>query len=152
MRLPGFTNFPSAQKRARRREEAKAVVETARRCTYTLDELAASFAPPAAAARSPLLNAIAGGLSGSVGGSGWFNQLTPEDKNACLAEMLRVPAVVRLADTSDGDPSPNWRTVLAACARSEAPDAYRLAQVWAETSARFDPNDFDRRWNSYANS
>lgn len=152
MRLPGFTNYPSAQKRARGRDEAKAVVEAASQCTYTLDELAARFAPPASAARSPLLDAIAGGLSGSVGGSGWFNQLKPEDKNTCLAEMLRQPAVVRLADSEDGAPSPNWRTVLAACARSGAPDAYRLAQVWAETSARFNPNDFDRRWNSYANS
>lgn len=149
MRLPGFTNHPTPQKAARGRQAAKVVVETAPGCTYALEELAAEFTPPAAAARPSMFDALAGGLSSSPGGPGWFDRLSPADKNACLADMLRVPAVIALADTSDGDPSPNWRTVIASCARSGAPDAYALARKWAETSSRFEPNDFDSRWASY---
>lgn len=80
----------------------------------------------------------------------WFDRLALDDKNACLAAMLQVPAVVALADLSDDAPSPNWRTVVAACARSGAPDAYGLCRTWAQTSSRFDPDDFDSRWRSYA--
>lgn len=79
----------------------------------------------------------------------WFDRLSPADKNACLAEMLRVPGVLALADTSDGDPSPNWRTIVAACARSNASDAYGACREWAQTSPRFDPDNFDLRWRSY---
>ncbi len=80
----------------------------------------------------------------------WFDRLTPDDKNACLAAMLQVPAVIALADTPDNAPSPNWRTVVAACVRSGAPDAYNLCRAWAQTSPRFDPDNFDLRWGSYA--
>jgi hypothetical protein len=80
----------------------------------------------------------------------WFERLSPEAKDACLAKMLQVPAVIALADTCDETPSPNWRTVLAACVRSGAPDAYSLCRAWAQTSERFDPDDFDVRWRSYA--
>lgn len=80
----------------------------------------------------------------------WFDRLSPDDKNACLAAMLQVPAVIALADTSDSTPSPNWRTVVAACARSGAPDAYNLCRAWAATSPRFAPDDFDLRWRSYS--
>ncbi len=149
MRLPGFINHPTPQKAARGRQAAKVVVETAPECTYTLEELAAEFTPPAATARPSVFDALAGGLSSSPGGPGWFDRLSPVDKNACLADMLRVPAVIALADTSDGDPSPNWRTIVASCARSGAPDAYALARNWAETSSRFEHSDFDSRWASY---
>jgi hypothetical protein len=149
MRLPGFINHPTSQKRAQGREAARVVVEAALGHTYALGELAAHFAPTPTASCSSVLDDLAGGLSG---GPGWFEQLSPEDKNACLAEMLQVPAVIALADTSDGAPSPNWRTVLAACSRSGAPDAYRLTRDWAATSPRFNADDFDRRWRSYANS
>jgi hypothetical protein len=81
----------------------------------------------------------------------WFDRLPPEDQNACLSEMLQVPVVAALADTSDSAPQPNWRTILAACARSGAPDAYSLCRSWAQTSSRFDTADFDGRWRSYAN-
>lgn len=83
-------------------------------------------------------------------GDHWFDRLAPDDKNACLAAMLQLPAVLTLADTPDDAPSPNWRTVVAACVRSGAPDAYNLCRDWAQTSPRFDPDDFDRRWSSYA--
>lgn len=80
----------------------------------------------------------------------WFERLSSDDKNACLAEILRVPIVMALADTLDNAPSPNWRTVLAACARSGAPDAENLCRAWAKTSPRFGSLDFEARWRSYA--
>ena len=83
-------------------------------------------------------------------GDNWFDRLSLDDRNACLAAMLQEPAVIALADTPDDAPSPNWRTILAACVRSGAPDAYKLGRNWAQTSPRFDPDDFDLRWGSYA--
>lgn len=83
-------------------------------------------------------------------GDHWFARLSPDDKNACLAAMLQVPAVIALADTLDEAPSPNWRTVLAACVRSGAPNAENLCRAWAQTSQRYRPDDFDSRWGSYA--
>lgn len=83
-------------------------------------------------------------------GDNWFDRLSLDDKNACLAEMLQLPAVIDLADTPDDAPSPNWRTVLAGCVRSDAPDAYNLCRAWAQTSERFDPDNFNVRWRSYA--
>jgi hypothetical protein len=83
-------------------------------------------------------------------GDHWFDRLSPDDKNASLAAMLQLPAVIALADTPDDAPSPNWRTVLAACVRSGAPDAYSRCRAWAQTSPRFDPDNFDLRWRSYA--
>ena len=79
----------------------------------------------------------------------WFGRLSAEDKDACLAAMLHIPAVIALADTPDDAPSPNWRTVLAACARSGAPNAKALCRDWAATSGLYDPGDFERRWESY---
>lgn len=83
-------------------------------------------------------------------GDNWFNRLSPDDKNACLTEMLQIPAVIALADMPDEAPSPNWRTILAACVRSGAPDAYSRCRAWAQTSTRFDSDNFDVRWGSYA--
>lgn len=81
----------------------------------------------------------------------WFDRLAPEDKNACLEEMLKTPAVVALADTDDDSPEPNWRTIMAASARSGAPNAKSLCRDWAQTSSRFEPDDFESRWRSYTN-
>lgn len=149
MRLPGFINWPSASKQAAGRSPAMARVMTASDRRYTLPELAEAFTLSASAPKlqSPISDAITGGLVKAH----WFDQLRPEAKDACLAEMLAVPSVAALADTSDGDPAPNWRTVLAACARSGAPKAYDTCRAWAETSARFSSQDFDARWRSYAN-
>ena len=83
-------------------------------------------------------------------GDNWYERLSPEGKQACLSDLLQDPAVIALADTHDETPAPNWRTVLAACVRSGAPDAYSLCLAWAQTSQRFDPGDFDARWRSYA--
>lgn len=154
MRLPGFINHPTPKKAAAGRTAAKAQVETATGNTFTLNDLAAAFIiPPATATKARSLNDdLAGGLSGHSSGFSWFDLLSPADKSACLASMLQAPAVAALADTSDGDPSPNWRTVLAACARSGAPDAYALCRAYLATSDRFDPRDFERRWSSYANA
>lgn len=146
MRLPGFINHPTPQKAALGRQAANVMVEAASGQTHTLEELTGHFAPQPIAAPPLLSDALVGGITS---GSTWFDRLSPQDKNACLADMLRVPAVLKLADTSDGDPSPNWRTIVASCARSGAPDAYALARNWAESSSRFEPSDFDSRWASY---
>lgn len=98
--------------------------------------------------------AVEGGVSGNLVSASlsnhWFNLLSPDDKNGCLEAMLRLPAIIALADTPDDAPSPNWRTIVAACVRSGAPDAYTLCRTWAQTSARFDADNFDVRWGSYA--
>jgi hypothetical protein len=83
-------------------------------------------------------------------GDNWFDRLSPDDKNACLAEMLQLPAVIALADLPDEAPSPNWRTVVAACVRSGASNAEDQCRSWAQTSERYRPDNFDVRWRSYA--
>lgn len=108
--------------------------------------LAGAAPPPPAAGIADLPGNLVFGQSGDH----WFDRLSPDDKNACLAAMLQVPAVIALADMPDDAPSPNWRTVVAACVRSGAPDAYNLCRAWAATSPRFDPDDFDLRWRSYS--
>lgn len=113
------------------------------------------FPPRARLAGTPLSTTVTSGLDFpsnleiEASSDRWFDRLSPDDKNACLAAMLQVPAVLALADTLDEAPSPNWRTVLAACARSGSPDAESLCRAWAQTSKRFDPDDFDSRWRSY---
>lgn len=153
MRLPGFTNWPNAKKRAAGRQPAKAQVLAAFGRRYSLDELAEAFRVGGAASwRAEGVAAINSDLMGGMATKHWFDRLSPKDKDACLAEMLRVPAVVALADTSDAAPSPNWRTVLAAAARSGAPNAYHLARAWAQTSPRFDAATFGTRFRSYLNA
>lgn len=107
----------------------------------------------AGASPTPPVTSVAdlpGNLVFGQTGDHWFDRLSSDDKNACVAAMLQVPAVIALADTPDDAPSPNWRTVVAACVRSGAPDAYNLCRAWAQTSPRFDPDNFDLRWRSYA--
>lgn len=88
-------------------------------------------------------------VSFDTSSANWFDRLAPADKNACLAEILQLSAIIALADTSDTAPAPNWRTVMAACTRSGAPNAYGLCRAWAQTSKRFDADNFDLRWRSY---
>ncbi len=149
MRMPGFVNWPNAKKRATGRKPVKAKVLSASGRTYSLAELAHAFVLPATIASVVAPATLNGDLSGGRATAHWFDGLAPDDKNACLAEMLQVPDVVALADTSDGASPPNWRTVLAACARSGAPNAYALCRAWAQASSRFDPRDFDNRYRSY---
>jgi hypothetical protein len=149
MRLPGFTNWPNAKKRAAGREPAKAKVLAASARRYSLGELAHAFVKAPTAGTTTARANVNADLSGGLAAPPWFNTLSPDDQNACLAEMLHLPNVVALADTSDGAPAPNWRTIMAACARSGAPDAYNLCRAWAQTSPRFDPRDFDTRYRSY---
>ena len=149
MRMPGFVNWPNAKKRAAGREPVKAKVLAASGQRYSLVELANAFAGEKAGAPVMASTNINADLSGGLATAHWFDSLPPDAKNACLAEMLQVPNVVALADTPDGAPSPNWRTVLAACARSGAPDASALCLAWAQTSPRFNPRDFDTRYRSY---
>lgn len=110
------------------------------------------FSQPAVPLAQPIKGAasLPSNLVSGVFSENWFDRLSPDDKRSCLAEMLQVPAVIALADTPDDAPSPNWRTVVAACVRSNTPDAYSLCCAWAQTSKRFDPDNFDLRWRSYA--
>lgn len=101
-------------------------------------------------APSAPMTALSSNLVSGTGGDRWFARLSPDDQDSCIAQMLQVPSVVALADTSDSAPSPNWRTVLAACARSGAPNAKTLCREWAQTSGRFNAGDFDDRWESFA--
>lgn len=105
-----------------------------------------------APAPSPVVGVpdLPGNLEFGQTGDHWFDRLAPDDKNACLTAMLQVPAVIALADMPDDARSPNWRTVVAACVRSGASDAYSLCRAWAETSDRFEPENFEVRWRSYS--
>ena len=147
MRLPGFMNWPNKKKRAAGREPAKATVYAASGRHYSLAELSTAFLKTNPQRTARLV--VNSDLTGVTVPDHWFSRLSPDERNACLAEMLKVPSVAALADTSDAAPPPNWRTVLAACARSNAPNAYSLCQAWAQTSPRFDPQDFESRYGSY---
>ncbi len=148
MRLPGLVNWPNAKKQAAGRKPIKAKVLAATGRRYAITELAHAFVRSSSRPSTASASLNADLSSGQVV-TPWFKSLTADDQNACLAEMLGLPNVLALADTSDGAPSPNWRTIMAACARSGAPDAYALCRKWAETSSRFDPSDFDTRYRSF---
>lgn len=149
MRLPGLMNWPNAKKQAVGREPIKARVLAGSERRYAMTELANAFVKTATPKQTGASASMNADLSGGLGATPWFNTLSAGDQNACLAEMLSLPNVVSLADTSDGARTPNWRTVMAACARSGAPDAYALCREWAKTSSRFDPRDFDARYRSF---
>ena len=150
MRMPGFVNHPTAKKLAAGRVAIKAKVLVASGRRYKLAELAEAFALPATPKPAQEYAGLNADLSGGLTTDRWFDRLPAEDKNACLAEMLGVPAVVALANTSDGATEPNWRTIVAACARSGAPNAFELCRAWAQTSTRYSANDFTSRWKSYS--
>jgi|GEM_PF-3285614 len=154
LRLGGYTNWPDKRKRERGRTPALVQVIGGCNLRYELEELEEAFHStlesllpvseslgPAADLNSDLMNGVS---------TDWFDKLSPDDKDACLAKILNHPRIQALADTSDGAPQPNWRTVLAACARSGAPKAYELCKAWARTSPRFEETDFNRRWQSYS--
>jgi hypothetical protein len=88
-------------------------------------------------------------LSAGTSAEPWFPRLSDADKDACLKALLAHPPIAALADTSDADPTPNWRTVLAACARSGAPNAREICRTWAMNSARYREADFDTRFSSF---
>ncbi len=149
MRLPGLINWPNAKKQAAGREPIKAKVLAVSGKRYAMAELAQAFVNTATARPKVAPASMNADLSGGMATIPWFSNLSADDQNACLAEMLKLPHVLALADTSDGSREPNWRTVMAACARSGAPEAYVICREWAQTSSRFDPRDFDARYRSF---
>ena len=77
----------------------------------------------------------------------WFDELSDADKDGYLAEMLALPAIIALADTSRGE---GYLKVVAAAARSGAPRAFEFTMNWAKTSRRYDTDDeFDRTFRSF---
>ena len=149
MRMPGFVNHPTAKKLATGRVPTKAKVLSASGRRYNLAELAAAFALPVRRDAAHEFRDVNAELSDGLTADRWFERLSPDYKDACLSEILMQPNIMALADTSDGAAEPNWRTVLAACARSGAPNAFEICRAWAQTSPRFDANDFTSRWKSY---
>lgn len=81
-------------------------------------------------------------------GDGWWDRLPLHRKDEALAALLSGPGIRALADTSDTAPSPNWLTILAAAARSGAPNAREIAREWAMSSPRYDAS-FDARFSSF---
>lgn len=152
MRVPGFINHPTEKKRAMGRTLVRATVELASGITYSLEEIAQALAPGGAtrSRNAGRPRSLADDIQNGLVQEPWFDRLPPADKDACLRSILSTPGILALADTSDASPEPNWRTVLAACARSDSPSARDLAREWAATSDRFDETDFAMRWNSYA--
>lgn len=147
-RMPGTTNYPDARKRARGRVSTVAKLSGGSGQAYDRETLERAF-PPAASQPSRPVATLNAALMGGLSSGGWFDDLPPDRKDACLAAMLAIPEIAALADTSDGAPEPNWRTVLAACARSGAPNARSICRDWASASPRFNASNFDARFRSY---
>lgn len=152
MRVPGFINHPNEKKRAMGRTPVRAAVEFTSGITYRLEEVVRALTPAGVTTSESKgqSRSLADDIESGLAQAPWFDRLAPTDKDACLRSILGTPGILALANTSDASPEPNWRTVLAACARSGAPSARDLAREWAATSDRFDENDFASRWNSYA--
>lgn len=152
MRVPGFINHPNEKKRAMGRTPVPAAVEFASDITYRLEEIVQALTPASVTTSESKgqSRSLADDIESGLAQEPWFDRLAPADKDACLKSILTTPGILALADTSDASPDPNWRTVLAACTRSDAPSARDLAREWAATSDRFDETDFASRWNSYA--
>jgi hypothetical protein len=73
----------------------------------------------------------------------WFEWLTPDQKDACLAEML--DAVADLADAG----RPDWLRIVAACARSGAPGAEDICRRWSQCSSKYSAAHFDTAYRSF---
>ena len=102
--------------------------------------------PAALAHSNPDLNSE---LSGGMEESKPWDALSPEDKDACLAEMLQVPDVIAVA-YAKRDP---WLKIVTACARSGAPHAYEYCQEWSKLDkAQYNESDFDRDYESFRKS
>jgi hypothetical protein len=70
----------------------------------------------------------------------WFDSLTVEQKDACLADALEL--IAEIADRSRKE----WLAIVGACARSGAPSAESLCRTWSMRSAKYEPHDFERAY------
>ena len=156
-RVPGFKNWPNAKKREAGRVPVTATVREAIGPTYSLDELYEEFGKYAASEdlQGDALPALPAHLTGfsetdntDLGTTSW-NDLTPEEKNTYLAEMLQVPDVIALAGASRKE----WLTIVAACARSGAPSAKEKCRGWSKLyKKKYNEADFDRDYESFRKS
>ena len=150
-RVPGFMNWPNKKKRDAGREPVKATIREAAGLTYSLDDLFEAFGkhaavvlPSALAHSNPDLNSD---LTGGMEESRPFDALSPEDKDACLAEVLQVPEVIALAHAKRRE----WLKGVAACARSGAPGAFELCRKWSKLSEKkYAESDFYVAYASFA--
>ena len=79
-------------------------------------------------------------IAGLATGS-WWDNLRPEQKDECLAEML---------NTQDPDtPRDQWLPLVAASARSGAPNAREICRRWSKRSPRYDSTKFDTEFSSF---
>jgi hypothetical protein len=153
-RVPGFINWPDEKKRARGRVPVMATIREAAGLTYSLDELKA-FGKHAAQGDGSqgkpdprLTSDDNSDLTGGMEDSKPFNDLSPDEKDACLTEMLAVPDVIAIAH---GQARVPWRDILAACARSGAPDAEKLCRDWSMLAPdQYNEGHFNREFGWYA--
>lgn len=73
----------------------------------------------------------------------WFDYLTGEQKDDCLRDILGQ--LRHLADAG----RETWRDIVAACARSGAPNAFAICREWSATSPKYDPVQFVRDFRSF---
>lgn len=101
------------------------------------------FLPPGGPARAlPVTNDLAAGIPRGS----WFDDLTPVRKDECLVYLLTSPSVIAAADA----PYPEWFPVVAACARSGAPNAMEICRRWSRLSSKYEAASFDKTFNSFA--
>ena len=75
-------------------------------------------------------------LSNGAEASRWFERLSPEDQDACLAEGSATENFIKRADGCRAD----WLKIMMAFARSGAPNAREIGRGWSKRS-----NDPGRR-------
>jgi putative DNA primase/helicase len=158
-RLPGTMNWPDEKKRARGREKAEATIWEEIGPTYSLDELFGAFGQHAGAGEPAPQESINGGVPAALahfdpaensglasGAVGPWDALPPEDKDKYLAGMLQVPDVIAIAHGGRGE----WKDIIAAIARSGAPNAYELGREWSKLDKKqFNEEKFHSTYQSY---
>lgn len=80
-------------------------------------------------------------LSVNLPRDNWWNQLSPEQKDIGLEKLLSVlnPDVTR----------EYWLPIVAACARSGAPNALEICREWSKRSGRYSARNFDAEFKSF---
>jgi hypothetical protein len=76
----------------------------------------------------------------------WFDMLSPEDKDACLAKGISTPGFIARADQD----YPEWLKIVIAIARSGAPSRRKFCHQWSKTCPkRYDEAELDKRLDEF---